>query len=190
MCGRKTIMTLAAALWLGGCSMQTVMDKFVPPARQQELADLAAQFCTAPDAVLTQMQPETRAQAGDALRQAHSQCVDDNYRYRVTSFHMNVNRQMGGPSTREEQIVLVAGTGPWSELALRMVGVNGAKPLITDWRIVRMNEKPESLVFADNWERSLTYIRSAGVVIALALIALVVWLVRRTRAKRDSGRMY
>ena len=190
MCGRKTILAITLAALLGGCSMQSVMDKFVSPARQQELANLAGQFCTAPDAALTQMHPELRTQTAAALRQARSQCVDDTYRYRVTSFNMNTRRELGGPSTREEEIVLVAGTGPWSELALRMVGVNGQKPQITDWRIVRTNEKPQSLVFSDNWARSLKYIRGAGVVLGLALIALVVWIVRRVRAKRNTGHLY
>lgn len=174
----------AGALALGGCSFQAALDKLVSPERQQELVAIAERFCTDPANVANLLHPEIASSAAEAAPALRRECPDGKASWQLASYNWKTNVTTGLKQRQEEAVVVGTGSGKWTTVSLRFYAENDAPLKITEWNVVGSTTRPAALEFIDQYEASARTMRIAIPIFLLAVGGLIIWLVRRRRAKR------
>ncbi|HEV2598549.1 hypothetical protein [Sphingopyxis sp.] len=169
---------------LGGCSFQAALDKMVEPARQKELLAIGERFCTDPASTTSLLHPEIASTVVDAAAVLPRECPDGKASWQIANYSWKTN-VTPGLKERQEEVVLV-GTGPrkWTTVSLRFYAQNDAPLQITEWNVVGSATRPDALLFIDQYESTVRTMRIVIAVVLLAVGGLIVWLIRRRRAKR------
>ncbi len=169
---------------LGGCSFQAALDKLVSPERQQELIAIGERFCTDPQNMTSLLHPEIASSVVEAAPMLPRECPGDEARWQLASYNWNTNVTPGLKQSQEEAVVVGTGRGKWTTVSLRFYAENDAPLKITQWHVVGSATRPAALEFIDQYEAGAKTMRVAIPIILLAVTGLVVWLIRRRRARR------
>lgn len=174
----------AMGLTLGGCSFQAALDKLVSPERQQELVAIGERFCTDPENMTRFLHPEIASSVAEAAPALPRECPDGQARWQLASYNWNTNVTPGRKQRQEEAVVVGTGRGKWTTVSLRFYAENDAPLKITQWNVVGSTTRPAALEFIDQYEAGAKTMRIAIPIILLAIGGLMIWLIRRQRAKR------
>jgi hypothetical protein len=183
---RSILTALVAALLLGGCSFQATLDAMVDRERQQQIISTAQTLCGAnPGSLLPQMHPDLQQQSVALLPQIASQCPTTQTQWQLTTFQFNANSDASGSSRTESAVVVAGGdAGPWTQVDLSYQQLNGGPAQIISWNVAAVQQKPESLAAIAIWDSVRIWIMAGALLFFGAIIALIIWLVRRSRRKR------
>lgn len=169
---------------LPACSFQSTLDKMVKPERQREIIDIAQRFCTDPTSVKREMHREITATLDAAIPALPRECPPAGARWELASYKWNSNVTAGLSERQEEVVVVGSAPGKWSTVEVRFYARNDEPARIVYWRVIASKTRPPALEFIEGYNRTVEIARIAVPVALLAIAALVVWLVRRQRAKR------
>jgi hypothetical protein len=183
---RMLLAPLLAIMLLAGCSFQQTLNAMVDEERQAALIQTAQTLCSNPAALRDQFSSELWAQSEPLFPQLPSQCPPHGgFAWRLTTFQFNSAADVGGDSSRREYAVIVAGgdSPPWTEVELNYESRNGGPLQIVGWNAQRLETRPPSLTFIDNWEKVRFWIAIGVVLVVLLISGLIFWLVRRRRQR-------
>ncbi len=189
MARRCLLAMVVAALVLGGCSFQRTMDSMLPPEQQRRHIGVAAQLCTAPEALRPRIAPETWQRSAPLLPALARECAGwREAGARVTGYHWNQSSNSNSGSLRQESVTIVAGAapGPWWETELLYVSQNGGPMQITAWNVRRSAEVPASIAFLAQYDAVRHWLMIGGAAFLAIVAGLVFWLVRRRKARGGS----
>jgi hypothetical protein len=183
---RLRVFALLPALLLTACSFQQSLDAVVSHERQAALIATARAACADAASLQSQFAPERWADVEPTLAELRGQCPRaGGTDWRLTTFQFNSATTAAGTPSRREYAVAIAGggAGPWTEVELNYEQIGTGPMQIIGVNVRRLNERPQSLVFAERWEQVRLWGAVGLAVLALLLMGLVIWLVRRSRRR-------
>ena len=183
----STVLTALLIALLAGCSFQATLDKMVSPERQKEIIGIAERFCTDPAGTVSLLHPEIANTAVEAAPMLPRECPEGPATWQLASYNWKTSATNGLSQRQEEVVVVGEAKGKWSTVSLRFYAENDAPMRIVEWNILGSNERPEALVFIDQYEQGAKVMRIALPLLLLAIGGLVFWLVRRHRAKKRAA---
>ncbi|HMO75931.1 MAG TPA: hypothetical protein PKD99_05170 [Sphingopyxis sp.] len=180
----RTLAAAAGAAALAGCSFQGTLDKMVSPDRQKEIIDVGQRFCTDPVSNSRLLHPEIATSAQDMAPLLPNECPEGQATWQLASYQWNTNINNGLKQRQEDAVVVGTGNAKWTTVSLRFYAENDAPLQIVQWNVLGSTTKPEALTFIEQYEKGMKTAGIAGAILLLLVGGLVVWLVRRSRAKK------
>lgn len=180
----RLVCAAAISVALGGCSFQAALDKMVEPARQKELLAIGERFCTDPAKLTSLLHPEIASTVVDAAGLLPRECPDGKASWQIANYSWKTNVTPGLKERQEEVVVVGTGQGKWTTVSLRFYAQNDAPLQIAEWNVVGSATRPDALTFIDEYDAAARTMRIVGPVMLLAVGGLIIWLIRRRRAKR------
>ncbi len=179
---------------LAACSYQAALDKLVSPERQAELVAMGKRMCSDPVGLSPQLHPDIANSLKAVAPLVPDKCPPDGAIWQLASYAWKTN-VANGLTQRQEEFVIVAtdpgtpeeaqsGDAEWTTVSMRLYAENGAPMQIAKWTLERRDEKPDALVYMENFEAGATAAAAVAVGILLLVVGLVIWLVVRHRRKR------
>lgn len=181
---RGGLLIAALCAILAGCSYQATLDKLVSRERQAEIIAIGERFCTDPVSLQLKLHADLVKSVADALPLLPRECPGEGATWQLASYQWNTSIDNGRKRQQEEAVVVGTGKGKWTTVSLRFYAENDAPMTVVSWNVLGRTTKPDALTFIENFERGAKVMRIAGPLVALAILGLILWLVRRRRAKR------
>ena len=178
---------LAVSLLLGGCSVESAIDRLATPQEksfaQQVVNDLRTRNLAR---LRDRFLPETWHQAEHMLSRAAAFYPTGQVRTRLIGYHYASRLHLGGASERLVQYVLVTeGGGRWAVTALETYALGDAPPRIRSWRVRPSAQRPPELAMVDASNRMVPYMWALAAGFVLVLIGTLVAFIRYRRQKRE-----
>lgn len=180
---------VAAALLLGGCSFQSTLDKMVPRERQAEIVSLSERFCTDSAGIAKSglLHPDLTGSVAQAADLLPNECPNGRATWQLASYQWNTNITNGLKQQQEEAVVVGTSEGKWTTVSLRFYAEGDAPMQLVSWNVLGSREKPAALVFVEQYESTAKVLRYAAPIAVVLIAGLVLWLIRRHRAKRNAA---
>ena len=106
----------------------------------------------------------------------------------IINFSVSTN-VANGRTERDKAFTLVThGGGRWTVTAFRTYATGGPDRVV-DWSVVAHSAPPPELAMMEAWDKALPWIWGGLLFVLAAIVALIVWLVRRSRRKRAASQL-
>jgi hypothetical protein len=90
-----------------------------------------------------------------------------------------------GRTEREKEFTLVThGGGRWTVTTFRTYS-SGGPDQVVQWSVMPHTSPPAELTMIESWDKVVPFIWGILILFLLAMVTLIVWLVRRSRRRRD-----
>lgn len=188
---RNLVRVLSAAALiatLGGCSQSALIDKMTSAQDKALALGVARAACDGSLAQYReQMEPSMQANLAKADAVLTPYCPNGPGKARLVGHQYNVNSVNGVSSSVQQLVVMTESKGRWTRTVIHRTSQNDGPMLIDGINVSATAEKPDDLVQLDTWDENVPYVRAGAIAVLLILIAGIVWLVRRSRAKKNEA---
>ena len=180
------VLLLACLLAAAACSMQGTIDTMSSPEERA----FAQHFVDAlkngkAETLKDAFDPELWEKSRPLFDKARAAFPKAQSRTRLISYHFESDFTAG---TRKAEFVLSTTDGQrWTRTNLATYA-QGGHPKIVAWNVEPFAEPPADLRMCETMDRILPWIQAAGLVLLLGVIALVFWLIRRSRRRPSEHR--
>ena len=98
----------------------------------------------------------------------------------------NISSSMTNDRTeRNKEFTLVThGGGRWTTTNFRTYSTGGPD-LVVQWSVTPHSSPPPELTMIETWDAMVPWIWAGLLIALIAIVTLIVWLVRRSRRRRD-----
>ena len=171
---------------LGACSMRSAIDALTSPEDRAFAREMVAHLRSGDEAWLQQrFHPDLWAESGKRLAGVPQLYPGVPGTTEIVGFNVSTNIS-GGRTERNKEFTLVThGGGRWTVTGFRTFSAGGPDQVV-QWSVVPHSSPPPELAVIEGWDSALPWVWGGLAVALLAASALIVWLVRRSRRKRDS----
>jgi hypothetical protein len=172
-------------LLLGACSLRGAIDALTSEEDRAFAKEMVSRLRSGDEAWLQQrFQPELWARSGKQLGEVPSLFPSEAGTTELIGFNISTDMS-GGRTERNKEFTLVThGGGRWTTTSFRTFS-DGGPDLVVQWSVVPHSAPPPGLAMIEGWDAALPWVWAGLAVTLLAVIGLVVWLVRRSRRRRD-----
>lgn len=179
---------LLGSLFLAAaCSMEAALDKLV------SAEDRAFANCFVADlrhgnaeALKPQFDQELWLKSTEQLPKARSYFPAAEGTTRLIGYNVSTNLANGGSTTTKEYILITAAEPHWTRTRIVTLARNGPARVV-QWNVDGFNEPPPELRMYESWERIVPWVQAALAIVLIGFIALIWWLVRRSRRRGTAG---
>lgn len=178
-------LVLLVLLLVAACSMRGAIDAFTSEEDRAFAQQVVARLRSGDEAWLQQrFAPDLWMQSGKQLGAVPALYPAETGTTELVGFQINSN-MAGGVTRRSKEFTLVThGGGRWTVTRLRTFSSGGPDQLV-QWSVVPHSQPPPELAMIEGWDAALPWVWTGLAATLLAFIGLVVWLVRRSRRRRD-----
>jgi hypothetical protein len=181
----RNIMIAGVALILAGCSMQGAIDKMASAEEKKLATGFAEAICNGSLAPYQDMvEPTLWIDSQPLLPQAKVYCPTESAKFRLMGYRFDVNSDSNGTVRAVKMAALAESPGKWTVATIDTLEKNGKRQIVA-WNLNAFNEKPEDLAAMEAWDNNVIYLQIGIPLLLLGMIGGVVWLFRRSRAKRQ-----
>lgn len=176
---------LVMLLLLGACSMRGAIDALTSEEDRAFAQEMVSRLRSGDQAWLQQrFAPELWMQSGKQLGQVPSLFPGGTGTTELIGFNISTNMS-GGRTERNKQFTLVThGGGRWTVTSFRTFSTGGPDQVV-QWSVVPHSAPPPELAMIEGWDKAVPWVWAGLLVTLAAVIALIAWLVRRSRQRRD-----
>ena len=174
---------LGALFMSAACSMESALDKlvsdddrvfaqrFVAHLRKGDVESLEPQF-----------DPELWVDSAGHLSKARTYFPAGEGTTRLIGYNVSTNVRNGSSTTSKQYMLVTAADGQWTRTRIVTLARNGPARVV-EWNVDRFNEPPPELQMYESWERIVPWVQAGLAIVLLGFIALIWWLVRRSRRR-------
>lgn len=179
------VFILLAALLLGACSMRSAINSLTSPGDRAFAEEMVAHLRSGDQDWLQQrFDPQLWEESGKQLGSAPDLYPRVPGTTEIVGFNVSTNIS-GGRTERNKEFTLVThGGGRWTVTSFRTHS-SGGPDRVVQWSVVPHNSEPPELAMLNGIDAALPWIWATLAIVLLAAVALIVWLVRRSRRRRD-----
>jgi hypothetical protein len=179
---------LGAAILLSGCSPKAAIDTLAGPDGKATAFELLDQLCAADQtSIIARFHPELVANSAEQLKLVGQYCPQTKGERQLVGYHTSKNVSTeGSVSTRSMVVVQRDGTR-WVVASFALEARDGGREQVMQWNLNATPEKPSELATLDTIEDAMPIVRLVAIAVVLLLCGLVVWLVLRSRRKRQEN---
>ena len=175
------IIMLSALALTAACSMEGAINRmtsaedrafavgFVDNVRRGDAERLKPRF-----------DPELWAKSKDQLAQARTLFPPGEGETKLVSYHFETNLTNGTSKSRKEYILVTNDRTHWTRTRLITFARNGPARIV-EWNVEGFDEPPPELKLYETMEQAAPWIQGVALLLLLGAVALVWWLVRRSR---------
>ena len=173
------VFLLAAA-----CSMRSAIETLTSPEDRAFAQEMVTRLRSGDEAWLQRhFDPALWAESGKQLAQVPSLYPAEIEETEIVGAQTSTN-MAGGRTERNKEFTLVShGGGRWTTTTFRTYS-NGGPDRVVQWRVTPHDQPPPELTMMETWDSMVPWVWTATLIALGALVALIVWLVRRSR-RRD-----
>ena len=172
-------------LLLGACTMRSAIDALTSEEDRAFAQEMVARLRSGDEAWLQQhFDAELWAQSGKQLSSVPGLFPSDSGTTQLVGFNISTNMTNGRTERNKEFRLVTEGGGRWTLTTFRTHSTGGPDRVV-QWSVVPHSEPPPELAMMKGWDRAVPWIWGILLAALAGLVALIVWLVRRSRRKRD-----
>ena len=124
--------------------------------------------------------PELWAKSKDQLPQARTLFPPGKGETKLVSYHFETNLTDGSRDTRKDYVLVTTDRTHWTRTRLITRATNGPARIV-EWNVEGLGEPPPELKLYETMEEAAPWIQGVALLLFLGAVALVWWLVRRSR---------
>ena len=178
-------LVLFALLLLGACSLRGAIDALTSEEDRAFAQEMVARLRGGDQDWLQQrFAPDLWLQSGKQLCGVPSLYPGETGTTELVGFNINTNMAAGRTQRSKEFTLVTHGGGRWTVTSFRTFS-DGGPDQVVQWSVVPHSAPPPELALIEGWGAALRWIWAGLAVTLLAVVGLVVWLVRRSRRRRD-----
>lgn len=125
-------------------------------------------------------------QSEPQLEAARELFPEGDHETRFIAYSINSNLDDGDRRTEKDFRLVTTDEDVWTITRIETLAVNGRQRIVA-WNVEAYDEQPEEVAMAASVGKWLTWVAVGGLIVLIGVIALIVWLVRRSRR---SARVY
>lgn len=177
---------VAALLILGACSMQGAIEKMSSPQDRAFAFRFVDNVRSGnQDALRSEFDPELWAKSRDQLARARPLFPAGKGSTRLIGYHVAANVANGATSTMKEYILVTTDQAHWTRTRIATLA-EGGPARVMEWNVDGFAEPPPELRMYESMERLAPWFQAGALIGLVGGIALVWWLVRRSRRRASS----
>lgn len=134
------------------------------------------------DDLRDELDEDIRARSEPQLEAARELFPEGDHETRFIAYSINSNIDGGGRRTGKEFRLVTTDEDVWTIIDIETRAING-RQRITAWNVEAYDEQPEEVAMAASVEKWFTWVAVGGLIVLIGVIALIVWLARRSRRK-------
>jgi hypothetical protein len=178
------ILVLLLCLLAGACSLRGAIDAMTSPEDRAFAQEMVTRLRSGDEAWLQQrFQPELWERSAKQIGGVPALFPRETGTTELIGYSFST-RSEGGPTVRTKEFTLVTeGGGRWIVTTFRTHSAGGPD-LVVQWSVVPHSAPPAELTMLEGVDRALPWIWGTLIAGVLAVAALIIWLVRRSRRRR------
>jgi hypothetical protein len=185
--GRARHLVLLILLLLGGCSMQTAIEKLSSPEDRAFATRFVDNVRSAnEEALKPDFDPELWAKSREQLPLARPLFPPGKGSTRLVGYHIATNVTNGASSTTKEYILVTTDQTHWTRTRIVTLAAGGPARVV-EWNVNGFKEPPPELQMYETMERLAPWLQAGALILLIGGIGLVWWLVRRS-GRRPAAR--
>ncbi len=126
--------------------------------------------------------PELWAKSREQLSKARPLFPPGEGETKLVSYHFETNLTDGSRESRKEYILVTTDRTHWTRTRLITWGKDGPSRIV-EWNVEGLGEPPPELKLYETMEAAAPWIQGVALLLLISAIALVWWLVRRSRRR-------
>lgn len=179
----RPVLLLLMAL-LGACTMRSAIDALTSEQDQLLAREMVEHLRRGDEAWLRQhFRPDLWEQSGKRLAEAPRLYPSETGTTELVSVNVIANSSGGAIKRSKEFTLVTQGGGRWTVTSFRTYS-EGGPDLVVDWSVTPHSSMPPEFAAMQAWDAAVPWIWGLLIAILLAAVALIIWLVRRSR-RRD-----
>jgi hypothetical protein len=171
-------------LLVAACSLEGAMDRMVSAGdrafAERFVADVRAGHA---ERLKPEFDPELWAKSGEQLVAARALFPRGEGRTRLIGYNISANYANGASSTTRNYVLVTTDERHWTRTEILTLSEGGPARVVR-WNVNGSDTPPPELQFLDMWERIVPWVQGGIAIVLIAFIALIWWLVRRSRRRR------
>lgn len=176
------LLMLAAA-----CSMEAAIEKLSSPEDRAFAMRFVDDVRSADGTALRpQFDPELWEKSREQLAQAQPLFPPGRGTTRLIGYHVATNVANGVSSTTKEYILVTTDQTHWTRTRIVTLA-EGGPARVVEWAVNGFGEPPPELKMYESMERLVPWLQAGALIGLVGGIALVWWLVRRSRRRAAAG---
>lgn len=180
-------LVLLMLLLLGACSMEAAIEKMSSPEDRAFAMRFVDNVRTAnEEALRPDFDAELWAKSREQLAQARPLFPPGRGSTRLVGYHVATSIANGASSTTKEFILVTTDRTHWTRTRVVTLA-QGGPARVVEWNVDGFSEPPPELRMYESMERLAPWIQAGALILLVGGIALVWWLVRRSR-RRSAAR--
>jgi hypothetical protein len=181
-------LVLAAVLILAAaCSMEAAIEKLSSPEDRAFASRFVANVRGGDEEALKpDFDPELWSRSRAQLAAARPLFPPGEGSTRLIGYHVATSVANGASSTRKEFVLVTTDRTHWTRTRIVTLAEGGPAKVV-EWNVNGSREPPPELVMIEAWESALPWIWAGLAIVLAGGIALVWWLVRRSRRPAAAG---
>lgn len=173
-----TLLLLVAA-----CSMATAIEKMTTPEDRAFATRFVENVRSGDERALRpQFDDELWAKSREQLSRARPLFPPGEGITRLIGYHVATNVTNGASSTRKDYILVTTDQAHWTRTRIATLA-EGGPARVVEWNVEGFNQPPPELQAYETMERLVPWMQAGALFVLIAGIALVWWLVRRSRRR-------
>ena len=178
-------LVLVLLVLLSACTMRGALDALTSEEDRAFAQEMVSRLRSGDEAWLQQrFQPDLWAQSGKQLGGVPALFPSETGTTELIGFNISTNMTSGRTERNKEFTLVTHGGGRWTVTSFRTYSTGGPDQVV-QWSVVPHSTRPPELAVIEGWDRAVPWVWGALLVTLAAVVALIVWLVRRSRRKHD-----
>ena len=180
----RTLM-LAFLFLLGACTMESAIQSLTSEEDRAFAHGMVDNLRSGNSAWLeSRFEPSLWAQSAKQVAGAPDLYPDGEAETRIVSFNVSSSMTNGRTERNKEFTMVTHGGGRWTVTFFRTYS-SGGQDRVVEWRVTPHSSAPPELAMIETWDRMVPWIWAGVLIVLTGVVALVVWLVRRSRRRHD-----
>ena len=172
---------------VGACSLRSAIQTMTSPEDRAFAQAMVDNLRSGNAAWLEQhFAPDLWQQSAKEMSEVPARFPRERGTTEIVNFSVSTN-VTNGRTERDKAFTLVTHAGGrWTVTSFRTHSTGGPDRVV-EWSVVPRSTQPEELQMMEAWDRALPWVWGGLLFVLAALVALIVWLVRRSRRKRAAS---
>ncbi|MDQ4087348.1 MAG: hypothetical protein M3177_04965 [Pseudomonadota bacterium] len=181
---RHLILVMLALL--GACTMRSAINTMTSEQDRAFAQEMVSRLRSADAAWLEQhFDPRLWEQSGKQVAGAPDLFPREPGTTELIGFHVSTNMAAGRTERTKEFSLVTHGGGRWTVTHFRTYSTGGPDKVV-QWSVTPHDAPPPELTMIETWDAAVPWIWAALVTVLAGVVALIVWLVRRSRRNREA----
>lgn len=179
---------LVILLVLGACSMRSAINSLSSPEDRAFAQDFVQKMRSGDSKSLqSAFDPGVWQQSAPQFAQARSFYPPTPGTTELIGYHIATNTTNGATTQTKDYTLVTHDDSHWTTTVIRTQSNGGAPHRIVGWNVTGSREMPDLYRQYQAMESAIPWFRAGGLVVVLAAGALIFWLVRRSRRRRQAS---
>jgi hypothetical protein len=179
--GRARLLGLLPLLWLAACSMESAINRFSSPEDRAFAQRFVDDVRSGNEAALkAEFDPELWRKSADQLPQARPLFPAGKGETKLIGYQVSTNFTNGSSFTSKEFVLVTTDRTHWTRTRI-VTAAEGGPDKVVAWNVNGFDRPPPELQVYEAMDRFAPWLQGGMLVGLIGGIALVWWLVRRSR---------